>query len=386
VTLVTALRPYRRTMMTAVDTKTKNLIDNLKNCSFTEIRPTDSIGQSKQLGVFAIRDIPANIDPFQTCNQDHNVVWFTDTDLNQFTKQTQDRIKKFISPNSEGQYPIPETGLNSMDTSFYCNYKFGDLVNLKVLEKDDGRGLNAMATTRLVKKGEELFLPEYHVPESENCIGCSDHPLTAEEQGNITGCSCKASLMCTVCAVNFYKPRLQDIIRRVGGVITITGRTAKCPTCSDVVSDTFIEKVISSVDTNVSCGPIARATGAIERVSPSAPAPPKPPKGSSYKCAKLDNETSNTSDGARPPGGQDGVAWMDEDKNFVSVSIYPDTYVNADARMKRQENEAGRPDGPRRTRGVTTYKFYAAGKNGREEVMTDEFSETDETIQYLVDA
>ncbi len=100
------------------------------------------------VGVFAVRDIPANTDPFQGCFQgDYHP--FSDEELSEFTTGVQKMVRDYCV-NIEGLWYIPENGLNSLDLSFFINHSSTPNVGTK-----DGE---VFVTLTEIKSGQELFV------------------------------------------------------------------------------------------------------------------------------------------------------------------------------------------------------------------------------------
>ena len=138
----------------------KLLLENLHNtyCSF---------GCSKVhgIGVFAIRDIPKSIDPFQTVIQEQGFD-VTEKELEGLPKEVVEKIKDiFVSVN--GVYQIYNLGLNSMGVKFHVNHS--KKPNIAVNEKAFILGYYPFVTLREIEKGEELFW-DYTISSGDNVL------------------------------------------------------------------------------------------------------------------------------------------------------------------------------------------------------------------------
>jgi SET domain-containing protein len=120
-----------------------NLIKNLKN-TFCCLKPSKIQG----IGVFAIRDIPENTDPFFGIKKQ---IWheLKMSDFKKFDKEILKMIDDFFVVEKNGKVLMPEFCLNGMDISFFLNHSKNP--NLKTID----RGFNFI-TMRKIKKGEEL--------------------------------------------------------------------------------------------------------------------------------------------------------------------------------------------------------------------------------------
>ncbi len=106
------------------------------------------------VGVFAIRNIPANIDPFKTIKK-QGWVEFNISELKYLGKEILKMIDDFYVIGKNGKICINENALNGMDISFFLNNN-SETPNLKII--DDG---NIFITLRRIKKGEELTVAYY---------------------------------------------------------------------------------------------------------------------------------------------------------------------------------------------------------------------------------
>lgn len=121
----------------------KNIIKKIKN-TYCRLKTSKIDG----VGIFAIRDIPKNKDPFVGI---HKQRWheFKYSDFKKMDKEILKMVYDFFFIGKDGKVLIPEYGLNGMDISFFLNSS--EKPNIKTI---DG-GLNFVAA-RKIKKGEEL--------------------------------------------------------------------------------------------------------------------------------------------------------------------------------------------------------------------------------------
>jgi SET domain-containing protein len=131
--------------------KKDRLLDNLENHTYTRLRPS----QLQGVGVFAIRDIPKGVNPFQMANKiRYKTIRCTEGDLKYVNSEVKKMIHDFIEPEGK-EYYIPENGLNSLDITFYLNHSKNN--NLAIVE-DGEEDYYSFVTLRHIKKGEELFI------------------------------------------------------------------------------------------------------------------------------------------------------------------------------------------------------------------------------------
>ena len=102
------------------------------------------------VGVFAIRDIPSNINPFLNCRR---VKWlkFKEKEIEKLPNEIVEMIRQFYGTD-KNHYYIPYHGLNGNDISFYLNHS--DKPNISADKKDT----QVFKTLKTIKKGEELFI------------------------------------------------------------------------------------------------------------------------------------------------------------------------------------------------------------------------------------
>lgn len=126
--------------------KKKNIIKNLKN-TYCRLKSSKIHG----IGVFAIKDISKNIDPFPGIKKQK---WYKlkISDFENFDKEILKMIDDFFVIEKNGNVFIPEVGLNGLDISFFVNHS--QAPNLKAIDGE----INPLSfiTLRKIKKGEEL--------------------------------------------------------------------------------------------------------------------------------------------------------------------------------------------------------------------------------------
>ena len=131
----------------------KKLIDNLHN-TYVRIMPSKIHG----VGLFAIKDIPKGICPFEYPN--------SKCGINKFTRIHKDKLEgidkgvikildDFLGIDEKGYYDIPTDGLNSLDVSFYMN--FSKKPNIDITSFKECK-FAVFITNRIIKRGEELFI------------------------------------------------------------------------------------------------------------------------------------------------------------------------------------------------------------------------------------
>jgi SET domain-containing protein len=106
------------------------------------------------VGVFAIQDIPININPFNTTKPiNYKIIKLQEKDI----KLLDDNVQKMLSDfcKNDDTYDVPYLGLNSIDISFYLNHSENPNLDLKI---DDNCEYFTFQTNKFIKKGSELFI------------------------------------------------------------------------------------------------------------------------------------------------------------------------------------------------------------------------------------
>ena len=122
----------------------KDILERIKN-TYCRLKVSSIQG----IGVFAIRDIPENINPFSGLPE-QKWIRFSMEELGEIDKNIMEMIDDFFVVEQDNTINIPEYGLNGMDMSFFVNHS--DTPNLKTRE---GR---YFFTARKILGGEELTI------------------------------------------------------------------------------------------------------------------------------------------------------------------------------------------------------------------------------------
>ena len=134
----------------------KNL--NQTYCSF-------GISKVHGVGVFAIRDIPVNTNPFASIKPEKTIV-LTDKDLESLPKDIVNKIKD-IFIKCDGNYHVYDLGLNCIGVTFHVNHSRNP--NIAVNKEIITSGYYPFTTLRDIKKGEELFW-DYTTSNEDNIL------------------------------------------------------------------------------------------------------------------------------------------------------------------------------------------------------------------------
>lgn len=130
----------------------KKLINNLEECIYCRLKPSKIHG----IGVFAIKDIPPNTNPFRhTYNKSckYDVIILNNNDIKNVDNEVKKMLKDFCKNGNK--YDVLLNGLNAIDISFYLNHSKNP--NLEIYE-DKNCDYYAFKTMRLIQKDEELLI------------------------------------------------------------------------------------------------------------------------------------------------------------------------------------------------------------------------------------
>lgn len=132
----------------------EKLLKNIKNKTYCRIKSSKVNG----VGVFAIKDIPINTNPFYLTDNkliDYKYKKISKTDLKNVDSEVMKMIDDFLYKEDDDSYYIPLLGLNSLDISFYMNHSFEP--NIKIVKSYKYDTL-IFKTNRKIKKDEELLI------------------------------------------------------------------------------------------------------------------------------------------------------------------------------------------------------------------------------------
>jgi hypothetical protein len=123
----------------------KQILKQLKHDVYCRLKPS-----KHGIGVFAIRDIPINTDPFKGCMPNSDFVAIPKKIIHKLKNPVKEMVKDFC-PLQDGEYWFPTTGLQAIDKSYYLNHS--KKPNMKT--QDSGENF---ITSRNIKAGEELLV------------------------------------------------------------------------------------------------------------------------------------------------------------------------------------------------------------------------------------
>jgi len=124
--------------------KKQQILSLLEN-TYCRLRPSSIQG----VGVFAIRNIPKGVNPFQGVPLVDSCL-FKKEELAHLPEEIQEMINDFFVIDTSGQIDIPEYGLNGIDIGFFINHS--KTPNLITYDESE-----TFVTAREIKKGEELM-------------------------------------------------------------------------------------------------------------------------------------------------------------------------------------------------------------------------------------
>jgi len=131
------------------------LLKNLKQETYCRL----GVSKIHSVGVIAIKDIPAGVDPFKIAGgvnkKNHKHVQIKKSDLRKIDKAVLKMIDDFISKETDDSYYVPVMGLNHIDITFYMNHSKKPNVTIYVAKNDNFMGFK---TNKKIKKGTELLI------------------------------------------------------------------------------------------------------------------------------------------------------------------------------------------------------------------------------------
>ena len=131
----------------------KLLLDNLENDIYCRIKPSKKHG----VGVFAIKDIPKDTDPFRLTNSKYDnsrVLNIKKEDVDNLDSGVKKIIYDFYHEEN-GIFGIPYKGPNAMNISYYMNNS--KKPNVMFVSKEES-SMVTFVTLKKIKKGEELLI------------------------------------------------------------------------------------------------------------------------------------------------------------------------------------------------------------------------------------
>lgn len=132
----------------------KILLEQLAQRTYCRLAPSTKHG----VGVFAVRDIPAGVQPFRSpFRRPFTIVKLSPAQVAPLPPTSQSLVKDFFMTDSAGNHWATDPSV--IDISFYLNdSKSADACNMRCVPCDDGCGYDDLETTRDIRAGEELFL------------------------------------------------------------------------------------------------------------------------------------------------------------------------------------------------------------------------------------
>ena len=132
----------------------ESLLKNIKDKTYCRIKPSKING----VGVFAIKNIPKNTNPFYLTNNkliNYKYKKIPKNNLKNVDMEVIKMIDDFLYKEDDESYYIPYLGLNSLDVSFYLNHSHNP--NIRIIKSYKHDTL-VFKTNKKIKKGEELFI------------------------------------------------------------------------------------------------------------------------------------------------------------------------------------------------------------------------------------
>jgi SET domain-containing protein len=144
------------------ESRRERLLEHLTNKVYCRIAPSPLHG----VGVFAVKLIPAGVDPFETFDESSArrrpepvFVTLSGDDVRALPKQVGRILTDFYAVEADGGRDVPLAGPNGLNLSYYCNRCSNGPPNVTTV----GAGVSTDGTSRIVTKrtirpGEELLL------------------------------------------------------------------------------------------------------------------------------------------------------------------------------------------------------------------------------------
>ena len=130
----------------------ESLVNNIRSETFCRLAPSEISG----VGVFAIKDIPKNIEIFSKVNETpcDLPVEISEQELKEMGEDIFIYTKDMLVNSGHGTFYLPPQGLNSIDIPFYLNHSNNP--NVKFLLEGNLDDFIVFVSSRDIKKGEEL--------------------------------------------------------------------------------------------------------------------------------------------------------------------------------------------------------------------------------------
>jgi len=131
------------------------LIRNLEHKTYCRLAASKLHG----VGVVAVRDIPSDVNPFQSSSgKDVDVVLLTGAEVERLSAPVKKMIKDYCGyDKKKDKWGIPSDGFNNINITFYMNHS--KKPNIGVFDTGKrGLSLVTFKTLRAIKAGEELLI------------------------------------------------------------------------------------------------------------------------------------------------------------------------------------------------------------------------------------
>lgn len=146
----------------------QRVMEHLRSQAYVHLAPSRVAG----VGVFALRPIPAGVDPFPVCNEHlaakEQFSVCSAGDLRGVPESVMEQVRSFFAPLTEEDgwtpqrsddgevlYGVLATGMNSLNLSWYLNHS--DDPNIAFQDAEEEGSYNSFVTRRRIEVGEELL-------------------------------------------------------------------------------------------------------------------------------------------------------------------------------------------------------------------------------------
>lgn len=253
---------------------------HLSTNTFTELKPSATVVD--EIGVFAIKRIPAGVEMFRTNGPPSGAtIDLRAEDFEKLPTQVQDQIRKFAVPHREQEdgellHGLPRAGMNSLNVSWYLNSDVNK-PNVEFGDERDESGFTKVIATRDIEVGEELFLG-YDLPntgrtrgtfgedgntavpltETSTCRICQDEIVLNEQDVVDIKCACASRWFHRKCCSTWFASKLQvrfaqqSTQEQLSGYPHVENRWTpschvSCEVCAHELPGTFVNELLDQV-------------------------------------------------------------------------------------------------------------------------------------------
>ena len=255
-------------------------LKHLASNTFTELKPSATV--VNEIGVFAIKRIPAGVEMFRTNGPPSGTtIDLKGEDFVKLPTVVQKQVRKFTVPHREQEggdllYGLPRAGMNSLNVSWYLNSDLNK-PNVEFGDERDESGFTKVIAIRDIEVGEELFLG-YDLPntgrtrgtfgedgntavpltETSTCRICQDEIVPNEQDVVDIKCVCASRWFHRKCCSTWFASKLQVHFAQQSTQEQIPGHPhvenrwmpschVSCEVCAHELPGTFVNELLDQV-------------------------------------------------------------------------------------------------------------------------------------------